>query len=123
MDYNFLVVDWSSQRHIGSKEGDDDTYDGKALGTAAGSRSWQAGATVNPLMEDMFYVMITRTGADLMFHGRLGSTICFTNFGSHDPIVLYCISWYTESCYKGSLLYMYPLNDFITVFNLIMQMA
>ena len=60
---------------------------------------------MNPLMEDMFYVMITRTGADLMFHGRLGSTICFTNFGSHDPIVLYWISWYTESCYKGSLLY------------------
>ena len=84
-----------------SKEGDDDTYDGKTVG----SRSWEVGTTVNSLVVTLFHVIITRTGTDLIFLSRLGSTICFTNFGSHDPIVLYWNPWYTEPCYKGSLLY------------------
>ena len=54
-----------------SKEGDDDTYGGKTVG----SRSWEVGATVN------------------------------TEFSCGDPIVLYWNPWYTEPCYKGSLLY------------------
>ena len=84
-----------------SKEGDDDTYDGKTVG----SRSWEVGATANSLVVTLFHVIITRTGTDIIFLSRLGSTICFTNFGSHDPIVLYWNPWYTEPCYKGSLLY------------------
>ena len=84
-----------------SMEGDDDTYDGKT----AGSRSWEVEATVNSLVGTLFHVIITRMGTDLIFLSRLGSTICFTNFGSHDPIVLYWNPWYTEPCYKGSLLY------------------
>ena len=84
-----------------SMEGDDDTYDGKT----AGSRSWEVETTVNSLVETLFHVIITRMGTDLIFLSRLGSTICFTNFGSHDPIVLYWNPWYTEPCYKGSLLY------------------
>ena len=85
-----------------SMEGDDDTYDGKT----AGSRSWEVEATVNSLVGTLFHVIITRMGTDLIFLSRLGSTICFTNFGSHDPIVLYWNLWYTEPCYKGSLLYL-----------------
>ena len=84
-----------------SMEGDDDTCDGKT----AGSRSWEVEATVNSLVGTLFHVIITRMGTDLIFLSRLGSTICFTNFGSHDPIVLYWNPWYTEPCYKGSLLY------------------
>ena len=84
-----------------SMEGDNDTYDGKT----AGSRSWEVEATVNSLVGTLFHVIITRMGTDLIFLSRLGSTICFTNFGSHDPIVLYWNPWYTEPCYKGSLLY------------------
>ena len=68
-----------------SMEGDDDTYDGKT----AGSRSWEVEATVNSLVGTLFHMIITRMGTDLIFLSRLGSTICFTNFGSHDPIVLY----------------------------------
>ena len=84
-----------------SMEGDDDTCDGKT----AGSHSWKVGATVNSLVVTLFHVIITRMGTDLIFLSRLGSTICFTSFGSHDPIVLYWNPWYTEPCYKGSLLY------------------
>ena len=84
-----------------SMEGDDDTCDCKT----AGSRSWEVEATVNSLVGTLFHVIITRMGTDLIFLSRLGSTICFTNFGSHDPIVLYWNPWYTEPCYKGSLLY------------------
>ena len=84
-----------------SMEGDDDTCDGKT----AGSRSWEVDATVNSLVGTLFHVIITRMGTDLIFLSWLGSTICFTNFGSHDPIVLYWNPWYTELCYKGSLLY------------------
>ena len=36
---------------------------------------------------------------------RLGSQSAFVNFGVHGSIVLYRISWYTESYYKGFLLY------------------
>ena len=36
---------------------------------------------------------------------RLGSKSAFVNFGVRGPIVLYRISWYTESYYKGFLLY------------------
>ena len=86
-----------------SMEGDDDTCDGKT----AGSRSWEVEATVNSLVGTLFHVIITRMGTDLIFLSRLGSTICFTNFGSHDPIVLYWNPWYTEPCYKGSLLYLH----------------
>ena len=68
-----------------SMEGDDDTCDGKT----AGSRSWEVEATVNSLVGTLFHVIITRMGTDLIFLSRLGSTICFTNFGSHNPIVLY----------------------------------
>ena len=53
----------------------------------------------------LFHVIITRTRTDLTFLSRLGSTICITNFGSHNPIVLYWIPCYMEPCYKGSLLY------------------
>ena len=90
-----------------SMEGDDDTYDGKT----AGSRSWEVGATVNSLVGTLFHVIITRTVTDLIFLSRLGSTICFTDFGSHDPIVLYWNPWYTEPCYKGSLLYQQQPQD------------
>ena len=69
----------------------------------AGSHSWEVGATVNSLLGDTFSYDNNMHGADLMFVSRLRSTIYFTNFVSHDPIVLY--SWYTEPCYKGSLLY------------------
>ena len=69
----------------------------------AGSHSWEVGATVNSLLGDTFSYDNNMHGADLMFLSRLRSTIYFTNFVSHDPIVLY--SWYTEPCYKGSLLY------------------
>ena len=84
-----------------SMEGDDDTCDGKT----AGSRSWEVEAAVISLVGTLFHVIITRMGTDLIFLSRLGSTICFTNFGSHDPIVLFWNPWYTEPCYKGSLLY------------------
>ena len=94
-----------------SMEGDDDTCDGKT----AGSRSWEVEATVNSLVGTLFHVIITRMGTDLIFLSRLGSTICFTNFGSHDPIVLYWNPWYTEPCYKGSLLY-YFFEDRIDLF-------
>ena len=68
----------------------------------------------------LFHVIITRTGTDLIFLSRLGSTICFTNFGSHDPIVLYWNPWYTEPCYKGSLLYLFwPLGDVTGMLNLL----
>ena len=93
-----------------SMEGDDDTCDGKT----AGSRSWEVEATVNSLVGTLFHVIITRMGTDLIFLSRLGSTICFTNFGSHNPIVLYWNPWYTEPCYKGSLLY-YTVYYCITV--------
>ena len=96
-----------------SKEGDDDTYDGKTVG----SRSWEVGATVNSLVVTLFHVIITRTGTNLIFLSRLGSTICFTNFGSHDTIVLYWNPWYTEPCYKGSLLY----HFFVTFIWIIYQ--
>ena len=86
-----------------SMEGDDDTSDGKT----AGSPSWEVEATVNSLVGTLFHVIITRMGTDLIFLSRQGSTICFTNFGSHDPIVLYWNPWYTEPCYKGSLLYIH----------------
>ena len=36
---------------------------------------------------------------------RLGSKSAFVNFGVHGSIVLYRISWYTESYYKGFVLY------------------
>ena len=49
----------------------------------------------------LFHVKITCTGADF----TTGIHNCFTNFGSYDPIVLYWNPWYTEPCYKGSLLY------------------
>ena len=74
-------------------------------------RGW---STVNSLVVTLFHI-ITRTGTDLIFLSRLGSTICFTNFGSHDPIVLYWNPWYTEPCYKGSLLYIYIFPVFISI--------
>ena len=93
-------------------EGDDDTCDCKT----AGNRSWEVEATVNSLVGTLFHVIITRMGTDLIFLSRLGSSICFTNFGSHDPIVLYWNPWYTEPCYKGSLLYhSLPLSHRFTV--------
>ena len=58
----------------------------------------------------LFHVMITRTGTDLMFLSLLGSTICFTNFGSHDPIVLFWIQCYMEQWYKESLLYIHSVG-------------
>ena len=82
-----------------SIEGDDDTYDGKTAVTFERSElPWIF------FWGTLFRMTITHTGADLMFLSRLGSTISFTNFGSHDTIVLYWILWYTEPCYKGSLL-------------------
>ena len=67
------------------------------------------GATVNALLGDTFSRENNTHGS--RFHdqepiSRSGSTICFTNFGSHDPVVLYWNPWYTELCYKGSLLYL-----------------
>ena len=64
------------------------------------------GATVNALFGDTFSRENNTHGS--RFHDP-GSTICFTNFGSHDPIVLHWNPWYTEPCYKGSLLYVVNL--------------
>ena len=76
------------------------THDGKT----AWSHSWEVEAsTVNSLVGTLFHVIITRMGTDLIFLSRLGSTICVTNFRSHEPR-------YTEPCYKGSVLYLYILD-------------
>ena len=60
----------------------------------------------NSLFRRRLHIIITHTRANLMLHGWLGSMICFMNFGSHDPIVLYWIPCNTEPCYEGSLLYL-----------------
>ena len=102
-------MDWWSQWHIMAIV----SYQRRVTTTymmTVGSRSWEVGATVNSLVVTLFHAIITRTGTDLIFLSRLGSTICFTNFGSHDPIVLYWNPWYTVPCYKGSLLYFYILK-------------
>ena len=52
----------------------------------------------------IFQMIMTCTGTDLMFLSRLGSTIQFMSFESHDPIMPNWIPCYTEPYYKGSLL-------------------
>ena len=83
-----LMVTAANNAYCVIPKGNDDTYDGEI----AGSHSWLNGSYLELSWGggggggggDTFDVIITRTGANLMFPWGLGSTICLTNFGSHD---------------------------------------
>ena len=70
-----------------SKEGDNDTYDGKTVG----SRSWEVGATVNSLVVTLFQVIITRTGTELIFLSNWDPQFASRILGAM-----------TQSCYIGT---------------------